>query len=96
MYQPLRYPKSFKATWQIAVTTVFFVVIAAIVSALVAHAIFEMRSSADQIDDSRARRAAVAAIISAKEKLSATVKDKRRLGRRVLRNGCRWRSKMGL
>ncbi|HEV7437937.1 MAG TPA: bifunctional diguanylate cyclase/phosphodiesterase [Pseudorhizobium sp.] len=75
MYQPHRYPKALKATWQIAFATTFFVMVAALVSALVAHAILEMRSSADELDDSRASRAAEAAVMSTKEKLSATVRD---------------------
>jgi diguanylate cyclase (GGDEF)-like protein len=67
--------RGLKATWQIASITGFFLLIATIISTLVTLSIFEMRRSADEIDDSRARKAAEVAILSVKQRLSATVRD---------------------
>jgi diguanylate cyclase (GGDEF)-like protein len=67
--------RGLRATWQIASITAFFLLIATIISTLVTLSIFEMRQSADAIDDGRARKAAEVAVLSVKQRLSATVRD---------------------
>ncbi|QEE43632.1 bifunctional diguanylate cyclase/phosphodiesterase (plasmid) [Rhizobium sp. WL3] len=75
MYRFFRRFSAYNSNWQIGSVTAVFVIIAAILSALVSHSIFEMRRSADAMDDARAQKAAEVAVLSMGEKLAATVKD---------------------
>ena len=75
MFRFFRRFSAYNSNWQIGTVTAVFVIIAAILSALVSHSIFEMRRSADVIDDGRARKAAEVAVLSMRETLAATVRD---------------------
>ncbi|THV12406.1 putative bifunctional diguanylate cyclase/phosphodiesterase [Rhizobium rhizophilum] len=75
MYRFFRRFSAYNSNWQIGSVTAVFVIIAAILSALVSHSIFEMRRSADAMDDARAQKAAEVAVLSMSEKLAATVRD---------------------
>jgi diguanylate cyclase (GGDEF)-like protein len=75
MYRLLRRFSSYHSHWQIAAVAALFILVAAILSALVTHSIFEMRQSADAMDDQRALKAAEVAVLSLKQRLSATVRD---------------------
>jgi diguanylate cyclase (GGDEF)-like protein len=75
MYRFFRRFSAYNSNWQIGSVTAVFVIIAAILSALVSHSIFEMRRSADAMDDARAHKAAEVAVLSMGEKLAATVRD---------------------
>lgn len=75
MHRYLRRFSVYNSNWQIGTVTAIFVIVATILSALVAHSILEMRRSADAMDDGRARKAAEVAVLSMEQKLAATVRD---------------------
>ncbi|MGC4411042.1 bifunctional diguanylate cyclase/phosphodiesterase (plasmid) [Rhizobium rosettiformans] len=75
MYRYLRRFSVYNSNWQIGTVTAVFLIVAAILSALVSHAIFEMQRSADAMDDVRARKAAEVAVLSMGQNLAATVRD---------------------
>ncbi|TBE32540.1 bifunctional diguanylate cyclase/phosphodiesterase [Rhizobium ruizarguesonis] len=62
-------------TSSIIATTVFFLVVALVLTGLVAHVVITMFRSANEIDDARASRAARAAIGAFVSRLSATTTD---------------------
>ncbi|NKL26512.1 EAL domain-containing protein [Rhizobium leguminosarum bv. viciae] len=62
-------------TSSIIATTVFFLVVALVLTGLVAHVVITMTRSANEIDDARASRAARAAIGAFVSRLSATTTD---------------------
>lgn len=62
-------------TSSIIATTVFFLVVALVLTGLVAHVVVTMTRSANEIDDARASRAARAAIGAFVSRLSATTTD---------------------
>ncbi|MBY5362359.1 EAL domain-containing protein [Rhizobium leguminosarum] len=62
-------------TSSIIATTVFFLVVALVLTGLVAHVVITMTRSANEIDDARASRAARAAIGAFVGRLSATTTD---------------------
>ncbi|MBX4928491.1 bifunctional diguanylate cyclase/phosphodiesterase [Rhizobium binae] len=62
-------------TSSIVATTVFFLVVALVLTGLMAHVVAAMTRSANDIDDARARRAAQAAIAAFVSRLGATTTD---------------------
>ncbi|NEJ23456.1 EAL domain-containing protein [Rhizobium leguminosarum] len=62
-------------TSSIIATTVFFLVVALVLTGLVAHVVITMTRSANEIDDARASRAAYAAIGAFVARLGATTTD---------------------
>jgi diguanylate cyclase (GGDEF)-like protein len=75
MFRFFRRFSAYNSNLQIGMITAIFVIMAAVLSALVSHSILEMRHSADVMDDARARKAAEVALMSMGEKLAATVRD---------------------
>ncbi len=62
-------------TSSIIATTIFFLVVALVLTGLMAHVVATMNRSANKIDDARATRAARAAISAFANRLSATTTD---------------------
>jgi diguanylate cyclase (GGDEF)-like protein len=64
-----------RQTLLVITATIFFIAMTLVLSGLVAHVVSTMRTSANEIDDRRAVKAAEAAIAAFKDKLAATVRD---------------------